>query len=698
MKKQYFKIIYLFVIALLITTSVSAQTDVLIRRGDFKLEQEGFREAWKNVRLGNREFEKGKDHYQTALEFFVQAAKYNPDNAALNYKIGACYLYSSTRLNAIKFLEKAYEANDSIATDLNYLLGKAFQLTYQFDKAIKSYYQFKKDMEREYNSFHFVSKKTTLQYEYKYTIIDKLIDECTSAKLLVTTPQRIIIENLGTNVNSIYPDYSPFLLTSQNKLLFTTRRSTVTGQKINVYDNRFFEDVFVTNYNNQSWMQALSFGKPFNEKPNDAIIGLTSNEQTLYIYRGAKRAGDIFESTFKDGNWTKPKRLSKNINTRKGKESSISVTADGKELYFVSNKEGATGGFDIYMCKLDEKGKWGEPQNLGINVNTIYDEVNVFVFPDGKTLYFSSNGHNTMGGYDIFKSVRDANGNWSKAENMGYPINSPDNDRNFFTFDNQTIAYFASVREGGLGFEDIYEIQFLGEEKPSYQSNEDDLLTVANVAPFKPQIFGVIEGLHVVAQVIDFDTKLPIQANVVIKNTVSNEVILSTTTNSLGNFTLELTEGGKFEIRANAPGYFYKTETTEIVKTDSYQEINLGKIELMKIVEGAKLILKNVFFDTGKSTLRPESFSELDNLISIMKENPTLRFEISGHTDNTGAYQNNVKLSEDRANAVVKYLVSKGIDATRLTAKGYADKEPIATNETEEGRQLNRRVEAKIVN
>jgi len=222
-------------------------------------------------------------------------------------------------------------------------------------------------------------------------------------------------------------------------------------------------------------------------------------------------------------------------------------------------------------------------------------------------------------------------------------------------------------------------------------------LTVANAAPFKPQIFGVIEGLHVVAQVIDFDTKLPIQANVVIKNTVSNEVILSTTTNSLGNFTLELTEGGKFEIRANAPGYFYKTETTEIVKTDSYQEINLGKIELMKIVEGAKLILKNVFFDTGKSTLRPESFSELDNLISIMKENPTLRFEISGHTDNTGAYQNNVKLSEDRANAVVKYLVSKGIDATRLTAKGYADKEPIATNETEEGRQLNRRVEAKIV-
>jgi len=464
-------------------------------------------------------------------------------------------------------------------------------------------------------------------------------------------------------------------------------------------DNQYYEDIYMTTNQSGTWSAPVNMGKPVNSDMHDATVGLSPDGQKLFIYKG-DNGGDIFQCDLDGDKWSKPDRLNKNINTIYH-ESSASFSYDLKTIYFVSDRPGGYGGSDIYMSKLDAKGRWGEAVNLGPTINTPYDEEGVFMMPDGKTMYFSSRGHKTMGDYDIFKTTFE-NGRWSEPENIGYPINTPEQDVFFTISGSGKHGYYASAIAGGCGDRDIYVITFLGVEKPLTNNNEDNLLAnktePISETVIEPTVLIKSTNLTILKGVVmDEKTKDPIKAEIVLTDNVKNEVLATFESNSkTGKYLVSLPSGKNYGIAVKAENYLFHSENFDIPAVTGYQEVNKD-ILLKRFEVGTKIVLNNIFFDYGKSTLRPESYAELGILLKLMNDIPTLKIEISGHTDNKGAADFNQKLSESRAKSVVDYLISKGIDATRMTFKGYGFTQPIATNATEEGRQMNRRTEFKVL-
>jgi len=392
--------------------------------------------------------------------------------------------------------------------------------------------------------------------------------------------------------------------------------------------------------------------------------------------------------------------MNKNLNSE-GHESSVSLSYDGKKLFFVSDKEGTNGNRDIWFSTMDQKGKWGVSINLGPTINTIYGEEGVFMMPDGKTMYFSSQGHKSMGGYDIFKSEF-KDGKWSEPENLGYPINGPDDDVFFVINASGRHGYFASNKLEGQGEKDIYRITFLGPEKPLATSTEDNLLAgvaqpvktiqAAQLVEIKTAQVTLLKGT-----ITDAFTKKPVSAQIEIVDNERREVVATFPNNSVsGKYLVTLPSGKNYGIAVKADGYLFHSENFDIPAGANYQEI-IKDIELKNVAVGNVIVLKNIFFDFDKSTLKPESFIELDRLVKLMQDVPSLRIEISGHTDSKGADDYNQRLSESRAKAVVEYVVSKGIKANRMEYKGYGETQPIDSNDTDAGRANNRRTEFKII-
>jgi len=673
---------------LLINLTIFAQQNVEFTKDNFKNNKEGFKEAMKNLEEGDENYkQKSIGTYLIALGFYLKANQYNPNNALLNYKIGECYLNSITKIKAIDFFKKAFQLDNNVAPDIHYFLGRSYHLNYEFDKAIEEYNIYKKSL----------SPKDIEIYQKGIT---KLIAECNTGKELIKNPVRVFIDNLGDNINTKYPEYSPTISTDESMMLFTSRREGTTGGSIDPDDNQYLEDIYISYNINGKWQIAKNVGKPLNSKNNDATVALSPDGQQLFSFDGSN-GGDILVSELKGTEWTSPDKLNKNINSDYH-ESSASFSYDGKTMYFVSDRPEGIGGRDIYMSKLDKKGKWDKAINMGNVINTEYDEEGVFMHPDGRTMYFCSQGHNTMGGYDIFKTVLQDDGKWSTPENLGYPINTPDNDVFFVINANGKHGYYSSAVEGGYGNYDIYVITFLGPEKPMIQGNEDNLLAMV-VNPVKETVIEkTIEikttRLTILKGIIkDAVTLNPIEAQIEIIDNDKNEVVsVATSNSSTGKYLISLPSGKNYGIAVKAKDYLFHSENFDIPAATNYQEINKD-ILLNKLVVGTKIILKNIFFDYAKSTLRPSSFPELERVLKLMNDFPTIRVEISGHTDNQGSLGLNKKLSEARAKAVVDYLISKGISASRLEYQGYAYFQPVATNDTDEGRQENRRVEFKIL-
>ncbi|MFN5786021.1 MAG: OmpA family protein, partial [Flavobacteriia bacterium] len=384
-------------------------------------------------------------------------------------------------------------------------------------------------------------------------------------------------------------------------------------------------------------------------------------------------------------------------------ESSACYSPDGNALYFVTDKPGGLGDRDIYVSYKDAKGKWGEAINLGPVINTKYGEEAVYIHPDGKTLYFSSQGHQTMGGFDIFKSVyNDSLKIWSKPENIGFPVNTPDDDVFLVVSASGKRGYYTSFNPNGFGEKDLYMITFLGPEKPMAQRNEDNLIA-SQAAPVKETVVAPVmeikeAQLTILKGVItDALTTKPLEATIEIIDNQANQVIASFTSNSsTGKYLVSLPAGKNYGIAVKKEGYLFHSENFDIPNTAAFQQVEKD-VELKKVAVGSKIILKNIFFDFDKATLRPESTNELQRLTKLLHDVPTLKIEISGHTDSKGANEYNLKLSDNRAKAVVDYLIKAGISSNRLVYKGYGEEQPISTNETDEGRQLNRRTEFKIL-
>ena len=406
--------------------------------------------------------------------------------------------------------------------------------------------------------------------------------------------------------------------------------------------------------------------------------------QRLFVYKGDVHGGDLFESKLNGSEWTKPVSLGKNINS-KYHESSACLSGDQKTLYFVSdNPDLSYGGRDIFMSHLDKNGEWDIPENLGSDINTQYDEDGIFIAADDKTLFFSSKGHETMGGYDIFSSkYNDSTHLWSKPINIGYPINTPDDDVFFVISANGKHGYYSSVNYEGYGEKDIYMISFLENEKTIH----DSIKCTVKINPTT-----LFKG-----RVLDAKTRIPVLASIEIVDNVNALSIFMLQSNSkTGKFLVTLPSGRNYGIYVNATDYLFHSENVNIPVTKEYQEVEI-EILLDKIEVGKKIVLNNIFYDFDKATLRLESTYELKRLVALMNEYPTLKIEIASHTDIIGTNEYNQVLSNARAKSVVDWLTTNGIDVNRLIYKGYGETEPAVSNATDKGRQLNRRTEFRIL-
>lgn len=668
------------------TAIVFAQQNVEFEKENFKDNKEGYKEALRNLKAGDEFYKNGEAYYKSAIAPYLLAYKFNPNSASLNFKIGKSYFNTSFKIKSLSYLEKAFQLNPEVDPQIHYYLGRAYHLNMEWDKAIAEYATFKSILNAE-------------EAELLLSDVNKKIEECKNGKELVQHPIRAFIDNVGPAINSKFPEYGAVISADESVMIFTSRRDNSTGGQVDEVLNEFYEDIYVATKNNGVWSPAMNIGAPINTDGHDATAGLSPDGQTLYVYIDDGGNGNIYQCDLKGLKWTKPDRMSKNINSDYH-ESTASISFDAKQLYFVSQRKEGMGDRDIYVSNKDEKGRWAKAVNVGTPINTMYGEEGVFIHPDGKTMYFSSQGHNSMGGYDIFKSSFE-NGKWGTPVNIGYPINTPDDDVFFAISASGKHGYYASFKADGLGEKDIYMITFLGEEKPLVLNNEDNLL--ANAAePVKESVIAppvqiktaqitILKGM-----ITDEKNNQPVEVAIELVDNTKNEVIANFMSNSTsGRYLVSLPSGKNYGIAVKADGYLFHTENFDIPSSSSYQEI-IKDVVLKKIDVGSKIILKNIFFDFDKATLRIESTNELERLTKLMNENPGIKIELSGHTDNKGNAEYNQKLSEVRAKAVVDYLISKAIAANRLTYAGYGLTQPIAPNNTDEGRQLNRRTEFKI--
>ena len=661
--------------------------DVEFSKENFKDKKDELKIAKNEMELGDEIMEKEAVFYKNAISHYLIAFKLNPNNALLNFKLGKCYFHSSFRSKCTSFFEKAYQLNPEVDPEILYYLGMGYHLDMQFDKAIQS----------------FNTMITLFKGKDKTGIVDemkKYIRQCEYAKEKVKNPVRVKIDNVGGDINSQYPDYSPVITADESEMIFTSRRPETTGGGLDPFMNEPFEDMYIADRINNKWGKARNMGTTVNTEGHDSNCGLSADGQKFLIYKDVNH-GDVFESVLTGTAWSTPERLNKNINTD-GHESSSSYTPDGNTIYFVSDKEGGLGGRDIYTSTKTLKGKWGEAVNLGSIINTTEDEEGIFVHPDGKTIYFSSKGHETMGGYDVFKSVfNDSLKSWSKPENIGYPINTTDEDVFFSVSASGKHAYYSSVRADGFGEKDIYRVTFFGPVKSVILNTEDNLIASHNEPvkeKVKPARIDIKEAQLTLLKgvILDDKTNKPLEATIEIIDNERNEVIASFTSNSVtGRYLVSMPAGKNYGISVKKENYLFHSENFDLASTAEYQEVQKD-IKLKNIAVGQSIVLKNIFFDFNKSTLRKESENEIAQLTKLLTDIPTMKIEISGHTDSYGSDTYNKTLSHQRAKAVYDRLIQNGIKADRLTFMGYGEEKPIDSNETDEGRQMNRRTEFKV--
>lgn len=497
---------------------------------------------------------------------------------------------------------------------------------------------------------------------------------------------KVQIHFTGKELNTPFPEYAPVINADGSVMYFTSRRPVTEKEKKKGIIG--LENIYFSSFNRETgkWSEALMLPAPVNFPGRfNSAVALSNDGQRLFIYRDDKFGnGDIYESVLQGNIWSEPQPLPEPVNS-KYHEASVTLSPDGNTLYFVSNRPGGKGGKDIWYCTKTKEGKWSEAKNLGSTVNSNKDEEGVFMHPDGKTLYFSSRGHKGMGGYDIFYA-RLENGKWTEPVNLGPAINTPNDDVYFVVEANGQTAYYASVREDGMGEKDIYKLTFIFPEEKKKP--------VAQLTLFK-------------GNVLDKLNHQPLGADIELIDLEKGEQITTLKSNSAtGAFMLSLPAGKNYAINVKKQNYLFYSENFNIPSGDEYKEVH-KTILLDQLKTGAKVVLKNIFYDYDKATLRPESKLELDKLYELLVQNPKLKIELSAHTDSRGSDDYNLNLSQSRAQSCVDYLLSKGIGKERIVAKGYGEQQPFikeeeinkmnSENEKEKAHQLNRRTEIKII-
>ena len=801
--------------------SLYAQEKPKIDKKELFAQSEGNSQLIKAIKKGDSYYKKGL--YDAALEQYMLLYSVRDDYSPLNYKIGVSHLYGIYPNRALPFFN---QADSAVAAD--YYCQKGIALIYhqQYEEAKEAFEQY-------------AATLMPKQSEKMKDKINRYIAICDFSVTAVQDSLPVFIINAGPNVNSYYDDYSAVeLLSPSPSMYFTSRRPK---------DNQ--TNIASRSVSRERILYAAEFANGEASEVKDSrlksfkhlsVAGVDNNTGSLLYYKGS---GDVYRTQFKEnGKTTKNKRLKKMLNNRISTEGSVSFTDNG-DAYFISDRLDGIGGKDIWFAPKKKENSFYRPQNL-FRLNTPFDEECVFVTPDGNTLYFSTNGLPGMGGFDIYQSVMMPDGTWSDPVNMGYPINSPDDDLYYRLTSDTTLALFSSRRNGGFGGLDVYyakkdlripfelsgnvvdaktgrtlpatvkmmdrttgmsvatttndtiqqsyllEVEDVGDyyllvEATGYHPATDSFINpvkrhdklhyvfelekllfpytlggyVSDVRTDNPvfaeilikkgnvsyrTVSDVNTGFYSVkvedkdnfdllvkaAGYFDFNESLPLKniaedsgnKNITLQRSVNTYImtgvvigesnaeplkaniratkandknfIQTTVTNENGKYDLILSDMGPFLIEVTSEGYFFANSALQF-KKDSMLVIR--NFTLQKMESGAKMVIENILFNTGKASLRSESSASLNKLVTLLQENPDVKIEVSGHTDNVGSATTNKTLSKNRALSVRNYLISKGIAKERVNYEGYGFERPIAPNDTEKGRAANRRVEVEIL-
>jgi len=580
--------------------------------------------------------------------------------------------------NAVKLDNKFMDAYLSIAgmySELknyqasidNYLKAKAidpeyfrdYNLPYSINLAGKGDFQQAIAAITEFINIASLNEKSRLAAEYRRKSFQFAIDY---AKQKPLGDYKFEPRNLGPNINSQVSEYFPTLTIDGKELVFTRRVGNTN------------EDFYSASRADTTWTSAAALAGQINSPSNEGAQNISQDGQWL-IFTGCNfpeglGSCDLYISYLTNNGWSTPENLGNKINTESW-ETAPSLSPDKRDLYFTSNRPGGYGGGDIYISKRLPNGTWGEPQNAGPEINTPGDESCPFIHADNQTLYFTSNGHLGYGGEDLFLVRKAANGSWTKAINLGYPINTIENEGSLSIAADGKTAYYASDRSDSRGGLDLYTFQLRDDIRPA-------------------------RTLWIRGKVFDKKTSKGLPSSVELTDLATQQTLSSIQTDGSGSYLITLPVGKDYAFNVNRRGYLFFSENFSLNEKSPDSTYNID-IPLQPIEANATIVLKNIFFDVNQFVIKPESYSELDKIVGLLKENPTLTIQIHGHTDNVGKAADNLKLSNDRADAVVKYLVSKGIVAARLSSKGFGATVPVAANNNEAGKAQNRRTELKVI-
>jgi outer membrane protein OmpA-like peptidoglycan-associated protein len=694
--------------AFLLGTSLAHAQSIPFTKEQFAIDKEGLKLAQRELTLGDNELGADPARFGAALPHFLHAQKFNPNNAVLNAKIGECYLHSSSKEAALAYLQKSQQLDPKAEPRLHYLLARALHLGGQWDAAIKEYEQARP----------VAAEATSDDVAVTTDDLAQRVRECHRGQQLQAHPVRVLIENAGPGINSAASDYGPIISADESVLMLTSRRAGSTGGRLDTDGDGLLEDIYQSDWNGTSWGPAHNLGAPVNTDDHDATVGLSADGQHMLVYV-EQNEGDIYETDLQGTTWSKPRNLGPRLNSA-FHESSGCYSPDGKYLYFVSDRPtGSRGGRDIYRLELDAR---TPAENLGPVINSPYDEEGVYMHPDGKTLYFSSKGHSSIGGFDVFKSTLDAKGQWSEPENLGWPINTPDDDVYFVLSGSGQHGYYSSNQPGGLGGKDIYRVTFLGPAPTAAKAITPTKRALPPVAkktavsrPFAPHarvlpmvpialppasgVAAATTKVTILKGIItDVLSKRPLAASIEVIDTEKNQVVAVYESNAAtGRYLISLPSGAKYGIVVQQPGYLLYSLHIELSAVAPYAEV-AEDIALSRPTVGSIVELHNVFFGPAQAELLPQSTAELARLKKLLTEHPTLRLELSGEintaTDGTASRD----LAQQRAQAVLAYLTKQGISPSRLSIASSPDAaQPVASTAATPSQQLSQPTEFKIL-
>ena len=654
MQKVVKTLVFLAICLILSSCNVRAQNVVTKKSGDSK---------------AHRLYKRGVQYQMArnsskAIEDFEKVIKLEPKFIDAHIQIGAFYYERKDYSKAEASFKKAIDLDPSYEPKLYYTKAISIMEQGRYTEAIQAFEEFL-SKESKYEKLNSKAEKHIASSKFK---------AANNNKHVPFDPKP-----LGAGVNTTMHEYLPSITADEESLIITRN------------DGRQ-EDFYVSEKVDGVWTEAFPLTSINHPQTNEGAQSISQDGKLLFytVCEGRNDYGgcDLYFAEVVNGRWTKAKNMGSTINGPDW-DTQPSISADKKNLYYTSKRKGGEGGSDIWMSTRATDGSWGNPVNLGSTINTAGDDASPFIHPDNQTLYFMSKGHPGFGLDDIFYSRRQEDGSWGEPINIGYPINTANQEGSFIVSADGKTAYFATDR--------------LNKDK---NNNRNDIYSFELYEEARPQ-----PVTYVKAKIIDAKTKKPLGANLDITDLNGQKSYYHEVVDEQGIFLVPLPIGKQYALNVNKEGYLFHSENFALEKSSTSTDPFLMIIPLQKIppkiapssvvkeeVISAPVVLKNVFFETASADLKSISKIELDRLYDLLNEQTELRIQLNGHTDNVGNDEDNMALSEARAKAVFNYLVSKGISSNRMRSKGFGETKPVASNDTEDGKRENRRTEFQLIN